>query len=161
MLWLGVTRGHSSCLQENQWLQLKTRLPSPQPRSLGSAPGRACPDLALQLHPPPWDILYPGGPIKGTKVPMGCRHPRLSPGSWPRLGLQQEPPLSALPSQASGQRWRNLGLRSISLGAEPPQLCEDGTVLGRCSPSGRAQAAGGTHSTSVWILGSSSLEFKS
>lgn len=38
---------------------------------------------------------------------MGCRHPRLKPGSWPRPWLQHEPPLLTLVTEALGHTGRS------------------------------------------------------
>lgn len=63
----------------------------PQSWSLGSALGRACPGLAHQLRPPPWDVLYPGGLIKGTKVPWGAGTPGSSLAVGPDPGICTNP----------------------------------------------------------------------
>lgn len=67
----------------------------PQSWSLGSALGRACPSLAHQLRPPPWDVLYPGGLIKGTKVPWGAGTPGLSLAVGPGLAAAGTPALNS------------------------------------------------------------------
>ena len=46
--------------------------------------------------------------LKGQRSSQRAGTP-VSPGSWPRLGLQQEPPLTALPFQTSGQREKEQG----------------------------------------------------
>lgn len=86
-----MTGSPSSCWQGNQCLQSKARVPFPQPHSMGSVLGRACPGLAVRLCPPPRDVLYQGGPIKGTKVLMGCRHPGSALAAGPGLGHRRNP----------------------------------------------------------------------
>lgn len=132
----------------------------PPAPSMGSGLGRACPGLAVRLCPPPRDVLYQGGPIKGTKVLMGCRHPGPALAAGPGLGHRRK-----LHSQQS-----HLGSRTEREGAgsrvrlsrrdrdRPLKLCEEDAARLALSTWENRQEAEGLR---VCTLESRSLEFRS
>ena len=138
----------------------KTWVPCPQPQNMGLALGRACPGLAFRLHPPPWDVLYQGGPIKGTKVLMGCRHPSSALAAGPGLGCHRNP--NSQPCQLRPQGREGEAGSWVSLPwSRTPKLCEDRAqqwqVLPTWQGTGRRWE---TRHSIAWTLESSSLEFK-
>lgn len=141
----------SSCVQGNQFLSSKMWVPCPQPQNKGSAPGRACPGLALRLCPPPWDVPYQGGLIKGTKVLVGCRHPGSGLAAGPGLGCSRnasfQPCHPDLVAEGEGTR-----SYPVSLGAGPPHCVRTGCCLaGAPRLAGRRWGAGGGHLI-AWTL---------
>lgn len=138
----------------------KTWVPCPQPQNMGSALGRACPGLAFRLHPPPWDILYQGGPIKGTKVLMGCRHPSSALAASPGLGCCRNPNSQPCQLRPQGRDGRSRVPGLPSLGQDPP-LCEDRMQQQQVLPTwqGTGRRWETRHSV-AWILEPSSLKFK-
>lgn len=131
-------------------------MPFPQLQSMGSALGRACLGLALRLCPLPWDILYQGGPIKGTKVLMGCRHPSSALAAGPGLGSSKNPHLA----QTWDREGRSRSQVCLSR-AGPLKLCEDRCHLASALHLEEHRQEAGDRALEVWTMESSSLEFKS
>lgn len=108
---------------------------SPLP-SWGAAPGRACPGLALQLRPPPWDVLYQEDLLKGQRSPWGAGTPGSVLAAGPGLGHSMNPhcQLCCLgPRSAEGQSWAVVP----ALGQGHPS----GTPVGRGYSTGRCRQA--------------------
>lgn len=149
-----MTGSPSSWAQGNQCLQSKMWVPSPEPQHMGSALGRACPGLALRLRPLPWDVLYQEGPIKGTKVLTGYRHPSLALAAGPGSGCSRNP--HSL--KAERERAGSLGCLP---GAEPHGYVRLGCCLAGAPRLAEHRQEAGGRGLQIWTLESSSLESES